>query len=519
MRRDLAADVVIRRPRGLNDDVAVGASRVEDDGVDEMPRKITDELRLPQPCVHARGLPWIEQATTPISHRDTVPLAAVPRYARAMTQFSPLAEHLSRMIQIPTVADRDDATFEAFVALIEDLYPNVHAALERERITDRGLLFRWRGARDKDPLVLMAHYDVVPADSSEWGEDPFSGRIENGVVHGRGALDDKGPLLVILEAVESLLTDGFSPARDVYLSFGGNEESFGAGAAAIVETLRSRSIRPWLVLDEGGAVVDSPLPYTAGSAAMIGTGEKGQVTLKLTATSEPGHASAPRGISAIDRLARATARLTPATFRPRTPEAIVRMLHALADRATGPARIVYRLLSHSRFLAGRLFAALGGEPAALVRTTIAATLQTGGSAPNVLPASASVTFNLRIIPGESVDSVTRRVRRRIGDSRIAVSSLEGADPTPLSPVDAPQFELIAEAVGSAYPDAVPTPYLMMQASDARYFHAISDHVYRFAPLTMTSEQRASIHGIGEHVSIDSLERGRAFHAALIRSLT
>jgi carboxypeptidase PM20D1 len=428
-----------------------------------------------------------------------------------MTQSPPLAERLARMIRIPTVAGRGDAPFEDFVGLLEELYPRVHAALE--------LLFRWRGTHEDEPIVLMAHYDVVPANSDEWGEDPFAGRIEDGWVHGRGALDDKGPLLIILEAVESLLDQGFSPARDVYLSFGGNEESYGDGARTIAQTLSQRGIRPWLVIDEGGAVVDAPLPFTNGVAAMIGAGEKGIVTLRLDATSDPGHASAPHGASAIDRLARATTRLTATTFRPRTPEAITRMLGSLAGTAHGPARILYRLLSRSGFLAGRVFAALGGEPAALVRTTIAATMQEGGSAPNVLPAGASVRFNLRIIPGESVESVARRVRRRIRDDRVTVTVEEGSDPTALSPVDGPQFASIAEAVRVAYPDAVPTPYLMMQASDARYFHEISDNVYRFAPLEMSAEQRASIHGVRERVEIASLEKGREFHIALIRGLS
>src|SRR5690606_22324445 len=112
------------------------------------------------------------------------------RYAHAMTQSSPLAERLARMIRIPTVVGRGDGPFDEFVALLEELYPRVHTVLERERITDRGLLFRWRGAREGEPLVLMAHYDVVPANPDEWGEDPFGGRIADGCVHGRGALDD-----------------------------------------------------------------------------------------------------------------------------------------------------------------------------------------------------------------------------------------------------------------------------------------------------------------------------------------
>ncbi|MGO3663045.1 M20/M25/M40 family metallo-hydrolase, partial [Microbacterium gubbeenense] len=423
-----------------------------------------------------------------------------------MTTSSSIAERLSCMIRIPTVADRGPEAFEQFVVLLEELYPKVHASLERERITERGLLFRWRGAAEKDPVVLMAHYDVVPANADEWDEDPFGGRIDHGWVHGRGALDDKGPLIVILEAVEALLAEGFTPARDVYLSFGGNEETYGDAARTIAENLDNAGIRPWLVIDEGGAVVDAPLPFTRGRAAMIGVGEKGLVTLRVTASSDPGHASAPHGQSAIDRLARAVRRLSSRVFRPRAPLAITRMLQILADHAVGPARPLYGLLARSRILTGLVFAALGGEPAALVRTTIAATLQDGGSAANVLPATASVTFNLRLIPGETVESAARRVTRKVRDTDIRVIVEERSDPTPLSPAGGPAFDAIAAAVAATYPDATATPYLMMQASDARHFHAISPHVYRFAPIEMSAEQRASIHGIGERVEVSSLEK-------------
>ena len=115
-------------------------------------------------------------------------------------------------------------SFEAFVELIGRLYPLVTEHLECERITDLGLLYRWRGRDgDADPLVLMAHFDVVPVDETDaWTHPPFAGVIADGYVYGRGALDDKGPLLAVLEAAENLLASGFIPHRDVYLSFGGD---------------------------------------------------------------------------------------------------------------------------------------------------------------------------------------------------------------------------------------------------------------------------------------------------------
>ncbi len=434
-----------------------------------------------------------------------------------------IAERLSRMIQLPTVsAERETrgiAPFDAFVDLLAELYPLVHERLERERHTDVGLLFRWRGSSASDPIVLMAHYDVVPVDESDaWTHPPFEGRIQDGWVFGRGALDDKGPLVVILDAVENLLSAGFVPPRDVYLSFGGDEEVFGGAARATSSALRDRGIVPWLVLDEGGAVVDAPLPFVKGPAAMVGVGEKGVLTVRLTARGDGGHASAPPTLTAVGRISRAVGRLSPGTFHPRTPQAVSRMLRLFADRSSGAPRVLYRVLAAAPPLTARVFALLGGEPAALVRTTVAATMQSGGTAANVLPSQASATLNLRIALGQTVESTVRRVTRRIGDARVRVEVIEGDEPSPESPTDNAQFALITQAVTVSHPDAATVPYVMMAATDSRHFHRFAPAVYRFAPLEMSAAQRASIHGVDERVEIAALKRGELFHRALLLRL-
>lgn len=428
------------------------------------------------------------------------------------------------MIKMPTVSaefdSRGSQPFEDFVALLAELYPLVHEHLSLERITDFGLLFHWAGeAASAQPIVLMAHYDVVPVDESDaWTYPPFEGRVEDGWVFGRGALDDKGPLLVVLEAVENLLAADFTPARDVYLSFGGNEETYGAAAASIATTLRERGIVPWLVLDEGGAIVDAPLPFALGDAAMVGVGEKGVATLRLNARGDGGHASAPPKITAVGRIARAIDRLDPGTFPARTPAAITRMLSLFADRARGRDQTLLRTLATFPALTARIFAAMGGEPAALVRTTVAATMQQGGTAANVLPSQASATLNLRIALGETVAGTVRRVKRRIRDPLVEVTIVESSEPSPESPTDNDQFALIVDAVKESYPDAATVPYVMMAATDSRHFHRFSPAVYRFAPLRMSNAQRASIHGVDERVEIASLERGEVFHRALLQRL-
>ena len=179
------------------------------------------------------------------SRRNAAPLLGTMATVTTPTVRPGIAERLSQMIRIPTVSaeleERGPAPFEEFVALIAELYPLTHEKLGLERHTDFGLLFHWEGngATSDEPVVLMAHYDVVPVDESDdWTHPPFAGVIADGSVYGRGALDDKGPLIVVLEAVENLLADGFVPPRDVYLSFGGNEETYGRAAEEIARVLR-----------------------------------------------------------------------------------------------------------------------------------------------------------------------------------------------------------------------------------------------------------------------------------------
>lgn len=433
-----------------------------------------------------------------------------------------MAERLAQLIRLPTVSAERDATgpapFDELTDLLARLYPLVHTRLELERHTGYGLLYRWPGRGGADPVVLMAHYDVVPARAEDgWAHPPFAGVVADGVVHGRGALDDKGPLVVLLEAVENLLADGFAPARDVYLALGGDEEVSGDGARTMAAALRDRGIVPWLVLDEGGAVVDAPLPLVTGRSAMVGIAEKGAIAVRLTARGEGGHASAPPASTAIRRLARAVDRIGPSTFPPRMPDAVAAMLERLASSSPRASR-AYRLLARSPRLAARVLASMGGEAAALVRTTVAATMVEGGTARNVLPAHASATLDLRLAPGDTIAGTLRRIRSRIRDDGVAVELLSGDEPTPESPADDARFALVADAVAVAYPGVPAVPYLMMQASDARHFHHFAPAVYRFVPLEMSAAQRAGIHGVDEHVAVSSLERGELFHRTLIERL-
>ncbi|UJP09037.1 M20/M25/M40 family metallo-hydrolase [Microbacterium sp. KUDC0406] len=247
-------------------------------------------------------------------------------------------------------------------------------------------------------------------------------------------------------------------------------------------------------------------------------GEKGIATIELSARGDGGHASTPPPVTAVRRVARAVDRLGPSTFRARTPKAVSRMLDQLSGRAKGPARLLLRALAAAPWLTARVFAALGGEPAALVRTTVAATMQSGGTAANVIPSQASATLNLRIALGETTAQAAERVRRRVADKLVSVRIVDASEPSPESRTDSPAFGLLERALAVSHPGIPAVPYVMMAATDSRHFHRFSPSVFRFAPLEMSSAQRAAIHGVDESVEIAALERGERFHSALIEGL-
>lgn len=434
-------------------------------------------------------------------------------------------ERFRTLLQIPTVSHADEsdidwAPFDDFVAALARLYPRTHAALSHEVVAGHSLLYRWPGADAADPLVLMAHYDVVPVVEEEWQHPPFAAEVvgegTDAAVHARGAIDDKGSLVAILEAVEQLAASGFTPARDVYLSFGHNEETAGDGAQAIVALLAGRGVRPGLVIDEGGAVVDGVVPGVTVPTAMVGVAERGVMTALLTAREAGGHASTPPAFPATARLARAIGRLHRHPFPTRIAPPVRALFATLAPYTPQPLRWVFGNLALTGPLLAAVFPRLGPEMNALVRTTAVATELSGAPGENVLATSARASVNIRLLTGDTVASATAHVRRTIADPEVEIEVRHGSDPSPVSPWRGEPWRRIAGAVASALgPDVVTTPYIQLGASDSRWFTAISTHVDRFTPFHLTRAERDALHSHNERIRVDVWLRGIGFYRELV----
>ena len=433
-------------------------------------------------------------------------------------------QKLQALVRIPTISypepERvDTAAFDAFVAELERQFPLLHERLELTRVHTHGLLFHWLGQSADRSVVLMAHLDVVPVEG-HWQHDAFSGAVADGKVWGRGTLDDKGCLAGICEAVETLLEHDVTPTQDIWLSFGCDEEVYGAAAERAVEELVRRGVEPWLVVDEGGAITHEAFPGVTVPVGLVGVTEKGVLSLRLRVEGRGGHASTPEKFGPTARLARAITRLDRSPMPVNLPAPTIELFRQLAPHASRHLRPVLANGGRLAPVLARLLGLLGPEAAATARTTFAVTTLSGSPALNVIAQTATAGVNIRVMPGDTSDDVIEHVRKAVHDDGVEIDVVERQEPSPVSPYgpDEPAFRLLRKTIREVFPDAVPAPYVMMGATDSSSFTPICDRVYRFAPFRMTTEQREAIHSYDEHIGVDDFLDGVRWYQRLVERL-
>jgi carboxypeptidase PM20D1 len=438
------------------------------------------------------------------------------------------AERLAGAIRISTVSFQDTAQidYRQFLRLHDYLanqFPRVHQSLTRTVINSYSLLYSWPGTDPSlQPLLLMAHQDVVPVpedNREKWQVAPFAGVVDQGYIWGRGTMDDKVALMSILEAVETLLQADFVPRRTVLLAFGHDEEIGGfQGARRIAEYLRERSLRPEFILDEGGTVISGVFPGVDRPVALIGTAEKGYLTLTLTARGPGGHSSMPPAQSAVGILSAALQRVE---------------THPLPAGISGPVRQLFLTLAPEMgffqrlafanlwLFGGAIRAALARQPTtnALIRTTTALTMVQGGVKENVLPTEARGVVNFRLKPGDTVENVVDHVTRVVDDPRVVITVVEGAasDASPVADTATAAYRTVARTVHQIFPEAIVAPWLLVGATDTRHFTDLTTNIYRFIPRHITGDDVERIHGIDERIGVDQYRDCIRFYAQLIRN--
>ncbi len=428
------------------------------------------------------------------------------------------AEKLSRMIRYETVSYKGQIQREKFLGfhkVLDELFPLVHEHLEKTEI-DGSLLYRWKGLRSDRPIVLMGHQDVVPAEG-EWKHDPFSGDIEDGKVWGRGSADTKCSVMAFFQAVEELLAEGYVPEQDVYLSSSNTEEIGEEGCPKTVRYLEERGVHPFIVNDEGGSIVTEPMKGILGNYAMIGVLEKGQGNLQIVARSNGGHSSYPPKNSPIVRLSRFVSDIDRHyPMRSRMNRQAREMFEHMAPFGPFWMRLLFGNLWLFQPLLTILMPSISPQAAALLRTTVAPTMQSGSDGCNVLPQEATLTLNLRYIPHQDMEESNAIIRALADKYGLEVRELD-AYPS-CEPVDSSSdaFRLVESVIGEVFPGLPCIPYVMTGGTDARHYQRICDACIRFSPVVYGPDQMKGMHGLNEYLDTCSLPGAVDYYKTLIR---
>lgn len=449
--------------------------------------------------------------------------------AAAQTEKTSEIQRLSKALQFETVSDYDSTIFnpvvyKSFIDYLQQVFPLTHQKLEFRIINEYSLLYYWKGTdAKKAPVLFLGHYDVVPAEAStlkQWTYSPFSGHVDNEWIWGRGAIDDKCQVMSLLETTEKLLKESFTPTQDIYFAFGHDEEVGGEqGALKIADYLKTKDLEFDMVLDEGGIMVKDVFPGITKTIALISTAEKGDMNIEMAVFAKGGHSSVPPKETAIDILSKAIIKLNKHPMPARLQEPTTAMLNALAPHFDAKTRFALR---HRRLFRKKILKKFSDNTGtnALIRTVISTTMLQGGAKENSLPTFAAVNLNVRILQGDSIESVMQYILKITDDPRIQLT-LKRFDHNPslITPSNGKAWQVLSNTIKENWPDIIIAPLVAPGTTDSRHYSSLSKNILRFIPVTVDNESKEQIHGINERISITEYRKSILFYTELIKKIS
>ncbi|MGP9822795.1 M20/M25/M40 family metallo-hydrolase [Salinarimonas sp. NSM] len=422
----------------------------------------------------------------------------------------------ARLIRVPSVnpprAERPNAEAQAIATVAERLAAHgiAHRILA-ENPARPNLVARVPGRGAAPPLLLYGHVDVVPAPEEAWSDDPFGGAVRDGMLWGRGALDMKGGLAMLVAATIAAARADEPPPGDVILACVSDEEAggrLGAGFLARNHADLLAGVRH--AIGEFGGF---SLAVAGRTFYPVQVAEKRTATLNLAFSGRGGHTALLAGRSPAIRAAQAAAAIArhrePIRIEPAAGAMIAAMADALAPEKRVAAAALRGLLRPAlaplALKAGGPRLARVFEP--LLRTTAQVTgLAAGGDAPNVVPDAARVRLSLRLLPQDDGAGLTARLARLAGDGAV----IEGAFP-PTGPAgfDDSQLPLMQALISEIDPGATVVPMLLPGSTDARHLAPLGIQSYGFLPMRLPSglSFMELIHAADERVPVDALREG------------
>lgn len=427
-------------------------------------------------------------------------------------------------VRIPTVTKYkegdDQSSFPVYHEYLKKTFPEIFKRAEITKIHDYSLIIKIKGTDEMlMPGCLLAHQDVVPAPKEGWDVDPFSGEVKDGFVYGRGSQDMKSQMMTALYGLETILREGREPKRTIYYCFGHDEEFQGKeGARFIVKHLKEQGTRFAFVLDEGGTILDGKILGIDGKLALIGTCEKGYADYQLVSVKDGGHASAPKKKSSVDAIADAIHDLRRSPMRAYWSQPMRELFTTIAPHM----KPIYKFLFVNRNLLSpvikKAMTMITPFTNSVMRTTFAFTQMEGSTAVNVIPTKATANLNVRINIGQTEEEVKAYIQKVVGkDIKVENIGLH-FDPTAVSQTKGSDvYETLVKSIVDVYDGYIPAPYPFPAATDAKYYYAISDNVYRFTPFEYTLDDQKRIHGLNERCEIGGLTKATQFFRRFLES--
>jgi acetylornithine deacetylase/succinyl-diaminopimelate desuccinylase-like protein len=396
--------------------------------------------------------------------------------------------------------------------LIDWLAPQLEAAGLDIRVLARdpdrpSIVARLRGHGDAPPLLLHGHVDVVPVTGQKWSVDPFAGAIDDGVLWGRGALDMKGGMAMLITAVLRA-AQGPPPPGDLILCVLSDEEQGGAfGASFLVEEHAELFADVRHAIGEFGGF---SFPMIGKRVYPIQVAEKQRAVVRLLAEGDAGHGALGGPGSAVTALAQSTRRIGKTGLPVHITPVTLRMLEEMADAVGSPLGSVVRALTKES-ISGTVLRTLGDRAEAIgpmLRNTATVTHLAAGDrdAINVVPAQAEANLDCRVLPGYGPDELLAELRPLLARGvRAEIVLFEQADPA----VDWSLYPLLAKLLSDADPSGHPVPMLLAGVTDGRHFSRLGIQHHGFLPMQLPPDLRfqSLLHAADERVPVAALDFG------------
>lgn len=454
---------------------------------------------------------------------------AVPALGGENVNLERARANISNAIRIKTVSRRgsgetDWGEFDRFHAFLDEAYPLIKEKLEKQVVPPANLIYFWKGSKPElDPIALCAHQDVVPVSSGteqDWTHPAFDGVDDGEYIWGRGAMDMKNHLICVMEAVETLLEEGFQPERSVYLLFGDNEEIVASkenGAEMIMNTLKEKGVHLDAVLDEGGAMLPVNVKGVLQNKCIAGIGiaEKGYADIEISLKAKGGHSSQPPKHTALGQMAQVINDLESHQFKAKLTPSLKSLFDSIGRNCTYPVRLITCNLP---ILYPALLQICKQIPpvACMTRTTTGITMAKGSPAANVLPQKASITVNFRAMPGMQTNDLVDHIRRVVKNKNIDVNVITSQEPSAISPTDSRSYGVISRLCMGIEPNAIIAPYLVMGGTDARHYEPICKNIYRYSPFKVDTSLLLCTHGTNERLPVSAISDALVFFKNYIR---